>query len=146
MPITKAPKEIVLVGELLSAMTMEKGTKKFVLLTIQDVNDKQSTVTTSDVSWAKNQRLFPEGTIVSITGYQNIKDETEYEETVNGVVEVKKHTTTGISMKYISRFSTASWNRQISNKGREADLDIINAVEIDRVNAAASYLGQTFGR
>lgn len=142
MPITKAPKEIVLVGELLTAMPMEKNSKKFVLLTIQDASDKQHTISTSDISWAKNARMFPEGSIVSITGYQNIKDETEYEE----AGEVKKHSTTGVSLKYISRYSMSSWNRMISQKGREADLDIINAVEIDRVNAAASYLGQTFGR
>ncbi len=146
MPITKAPREIVLVGELLSAMPMEKNSKKFVLLTIQDASDKQHTISTSDTSWAKNQRMFPEGTIVSVTGYQNIANETEYEETVAGVATVKKHSTTGVSLKYISRYSMSSWNRMISQKGREADLDIINTVEIDRVNAAAAYLGQTFGR
>jgi len=125
---------------------MEKGGKKFVLLTVQQADDKQETISTSDTNWAKNAKFYPEGSIVCITGYQNIAGKTEYEETVAGVATVKFHTSTGVSLKYISKFSMTAWNRMISQQGRTADLDVIASVEIERVNAAASYLGATFGR
>lgn len=138
-PSTKKDKIVLpskeeFVGELLSVSELEE--QKIMLLSIQGADDEIITLSTSTNYWKKIGKLFPEGSIVKASYEERIANKTGYDD--NGTMVA--HTANGNSLVGINRFSASAWQRQLDTINKDADLGTLNAVEIERVGAVATYL------
>jgi len=134
----KAPQKKELVGILLSAEVVETKAGDIVLISIQDIDDEIVTVSTSPNYWKKVGKLFPVDTICKLSYEQRIKDTTGY--IPEGKTEMVAHVSDGNNLVGINRFSAMSFQRMLDNKDKDADISTISTVEVDRVQAVATYL------
>lgn len=134
-----APKLKLIKGELVQISTLDD--KGIVLLTVQNSESEQDTVSTSINYWKKVGKFFTEGRIVAIEVEIRKAGVTEYEDSTG---TVKQHTSDGMNLNSIRAYSSSAYAREILQSKQVGDLEIINQVEEERANAAATYLSGTF--
>lgn len=133
-----APKIRKFKGELVQISPLDSN--EITLITVQEVDGSQVTVSTSNKYWKAVGKLFNVGSIIAGEYEERVKDSTEYES--NGTVS--KHTSSGNNLAKVSAYSQSAWMRECMGVTRESDLLIINSVELERQNAIANYLATSF--
>lgn len=134
-----APKSRKFKGELVQVSPLDSA--EITLITVQEVDGSQITVSTSNKYWKAVGKFFNPGSIVAGEYEERVKDTTEYTDAAGTVA---KHTSSGNNLSKITAYSQSSWLRECLMQTREQDLQVIAAVDETRVNAVAQYLAGSF--
>ena len=132
----KLPTEIDVVGELLSAEELKE--QGITLLSVQNADDEVVTISTSSAYWKKVGRPFVEGSIVKFSYENRIAGKTGYKSPSG---EIVAHTADGMSLVRATKFSQLAYMKMLDSRTKETDIATLEAVEVERVGAIASYLG-----
>lgn len=133
----KLPSKKEVIGILLSAEEVEFAGGSVILLSIQDSEDNIVNLSTSPGYWKKVGKLFAVDTCVKVSYEQRVKNVTGY---VDAQGNEHLHTSDGLNLVGITRFSATSFQRMLDQKDIESGVGILSAVEADRVSAVATYL------
>lgn len=131
-----ATKEVI--GELLSAETIESKSGDLVLVSIQTSGDEVITISAGTAYWKKIGRPFVEGSIVKFSYEQRLKGVTAYKNESGVLVP---HTADGNNLSGATKFSAMAYQRMLDSVSKESDIATLEAVEVERVGAIAQYLG-----
>ena len=131
-----ATKEVI--GELLSAETIESKSGDLVLISIQSADDEVITISAGTAYWKKIGRPFVEGSIVKFSYEQRLKAITAYK---NDAGELVGHTADGNNLSGATKFSGMAYQRMLDSVSKETDIATLESVEVERVGAIANYLG-----
>lgn len=135
-----APREMSVTGILLSVEEITMDTGDFVLIHIQDNEDEIHTIASSTSFWSKVGKFLKEDTTVKATFEVRKKGVTGYDN--RGTWEL--HKSDGNNLSRITRYSEKSFDRSVSMRQRGEDLEILQVVESERLDAIARYLQGTF--